>query len=517
MLSRWVKIGLVAAVVICIAAALFLTKYFPFSQKSVTESLLEVFPGDLQFEHFQVVYFPHPGCRAFGVTFRSRSRSSETPLVVTAQKLAIKGRWLDLMFRPHRVSRMFLDSLRVHVPVLGHAGEVASQASSADQTPSRITVGEVFADGAVLEVDRSDNKPPLLYDIHDLNLSSVSEKNGFSYTIAMHNAEPPGEIQSTGHIGPFVTGHPGQAPVSGTYTFGGADLAVFDGIAGFLSSNGSFRGSLAKMDVEGETDIPDFEVKSSGHAAPLQTDFRAAVDALNGNVTLDEVKAIYLKTTIAINGTIAHKPGWHGKFTSLDFRVTNGRIQDILQIFTKGHNHPAPMAGTTSFNAHVSVPPEGKTFLKELALDGNFEINDGRFEHPQTRKSVAMFSERARGNKKAGRSPDDADSQEEVTSYFRGHTTLRDGVATLTDVLFTVPGAEARMHGTYNLLNDKIDFHGTVQMQANASDTTTGIKSLFAKALDPFFKKKGGSVVPVRMDGTYEHPRFGLDLGPGKK
>jgi hypothetical protein len=35
--------------------------------------------------------------------------------------------------------------------------------------------------------------------------------------------------------------------------------------------------------------------------------------------------------------------------------------------------------------------------------------------------------------------------------------------------------------------------------------------------LDPFFKRKHGSVVPVKMDGTYDRPNFGLDLGGGRK
>jgi hypothetical protein len=54
-------------------------------------------------------------------------------------------------------------------------------------------------------------------------------------------------------------------------------------------------------------------------------------------------------------------------------------------------------------------------------------------------------------------------------------------------------------------------------MDANFSQSTSGLKSLFAKVLDPFFNKKHGSVVPVRMDGTYHNPHFGLDLNPIKE
>jgi uncharacterized protein YhdP len=74
-----------------------------------------------------------------------------------------------------------------------------------------------------------------------------------------------------------------------------------------------------------------------------------------------------------------------------------------------------------------------------------------------------------------------------VISHVNGHAVLRNGVATFSELSFTVPGANARMHGTYNLLNEKIDLHGTVKLDANFSQSTSGIKSLFAKVLDPLF------------------------------
>jgi hypothetical protein len=73
------------------------------------------------------------------------------------------------------------------------------------------------------------------------------------------------------------------------------------------------------------------------------------------------------------------------------------------------------------------------------------------------------------------------------------------------------------MHGTYNVLDGKIDFHGTVKMAAKISQSTSGVKSAFATMLDPFFDKKHGSVVPVEIDGTFHNPHFGIDLIPLKK
>jgi hypothetical protein len=90
---------------------------------------------------------------------------------------------------------------------------------------------------------------------------------------------------------------------------------------------------------------------------------------------------------------------------------------------------------------------------------------------------------------------------------------LAGGIATFSDLSFGVPGAQARLYGTYNLVNENIDLHGRMRVDTKISKTETGMKSFLLKALDPFFKKKKkGEVVPVHITGTYQHPRFGLDL-----
>jgi hypothetical protein len=72
----------------------------------------------------------------------------------------------------------------------------------------------------------------------------------------------------------------------------------------------------------------------------------------------------------------------------------------------------------------------------------------------------------------------------------------------------------AQIRGTYNLISEKIDFHGTLKTEAEISKTTHGIKSMMLKVLDPLFKSKpNGYLAPVKITGTYDHPEFGLDLG----
>jgi hypothetical protein len=102
---------------------------------------------------------------------------------------------------------------------------------------------------------------------------------------------------------------------------------------------------------------------------------------------------------------------------------------------------------------------------------------------------------------------------ETVLTNLQGRVVLEGGIAKFSDLSFGIPGADASMYGTYSLLDHKIDLHGRMRVDTKISKTTTGMKSLLLKAMDPFFKKKNkGEVVPVHISGTYEHPLFGLDL-----
>jgi hypothetical protein len=487
-----------------------LIRYFPFTEKNVEESLRETFPSVIGIERFETVYFPRPGCRAFGVTFRSGSGPPGSPALVTIQKLTIQSSYVDFLVRPHYIAKAYLDGLRVQVPPLGDAG-----AFKGGYTDSRITIGELIANGAVLEFARDGNQPARRFDIHELSLGSLSSRAGMSYRVAMRNPVPPGEIRSSGHFGPFHADDPGQTPVSGSYSFDGADLGVFGGVAGIVNSAGSFSGPLEKVSVEGTTDSRNFEVMRSGHAAPMSTRFRLEISALNGDVFLTSVDATYFSTAIHASGTVSDKEGWDGKFTSLDFTVRGGRIQDILRLFVS-ESRP-PMSGATNFQAHVTVPPEGKPFLKEVTLQGEFDIADGHFEKPSRQESVDDLSATARGDKTAKDNEKKNIPPEAVAAHAHSHASVRDGVATLPDLMFVIPGADARMHGTFDLLSEKIDLHGTVKLDSKFSQSTSGIKAVFAKILDPFLDKKHGSVVPVLVDGTYGKPHFGVDLNPIKK
>ena len=107
---------------------------------------------------------------------------------------------------------------------------------------------------------------------------------------------------------------------------------------------------------------------------------------------------------------------------------------------------------------------------------------------------------------------------ETVLTDLKGRVRLERGIAEFSDLSFGIPGAQARVYGTYDILNEKINLHGRMWVDTKISKTTTGMKSLLLKAIDPFFKKKKkGEVVPIHITGTYKHPQYGLDLTKPKE
>jgi hypothetical protein len=74
-----------------------------------------------------------------------------------------------------------------------------------------------------------------------------------------------------------------------------------------------------------------------------------------------------------------------------------------------------------------------------------------------------------------------------------------------------VPGAKKT---SYDLRRDALDFHGTLKLQAKASQTMTGWKRWALKPVDPFFAREGaGTFFRIQVTGTSRTPKFGLDHG----
>jgi hypothetical protein len=109
---------------------------------------------------------------------------------------------------------------------------------------------------------------------------------------------------------------------------------------------------------------------------------------------------------------------------------------------------------------------------------------------------------------------------EDVAANFKGNFRLRDANLTLSNLTFNVDGAQVALNGSYQLQEKEMDFQGRLFLDAPISKTTTGVKSLLLKAVDPLFGKRGGgkgSEVPIKISGSPSSPKFGIDMGKALK
>jgi hypothetical protein len=318
------------------------------------------------------------------------------------------------------------------------------------------------------------------------------------------NAVPPGEVTTAGEFGPWNEDELGATPVSGDYTFAQADLSHFKGISGTLSSVGSYKGTLGRLDVEGTTQTPDFTVGVAGNPVNLVTEFHAIVDGTDGDTRLVPVRAMVGETEILAEGGVIGHPGEQGKTVDLQVSVKGGRLEDILPLGVKGHT--SPMKGSLGFEARLIIPPENVDVIDKISIDGQFEINGASFTQPQIQEKVDELSRRA-----SGRSEKDA-TRSNVLSGLNGNFTLGKGIMSISDLSFAIPGASVHLNGQYGLQDDRLDFKGRLLLKAKLSQTTTGIKSLLLKIVDPFFRDDGITNLPIKITGSREKPSFGLNF-----
>jgi hypothetical protein len=510
---RKLAIVLASLFIFLAAFAFAIHHWWPFTKSAVTEDLREAADSEVTVRSFRETHFPFPGCVLEGVSFYHAS--DKTKPIISIDRLTIRGTYTGILAQ--RVGKITAEGMHVNIPAFGTGKKLQTHRS-------KITIDEIVANGATLEFARNDPADKAVhFDIYEATLKNVGWSGPMTYKVKVRNPVPPGDVSAEGKFGVWNESDPGSTPLSGDYRFEKADLSVFGGIGGQLSSTGKFSGKLAHIDIAGETQTPDFVVDSGGHPVSLTTKFNAYVDAITGDTFLNRVDADFLKTHLVANGSVAKSAHGEGKTAIIDFQSSHARIQDLLRLFVKANR--APMSGNITLQAQSELPPGDQPFFKKLKLSGGFGISGGTFS-PSTQKSIDELSAGASGKKKSGENQDrtkedkakedngkEVVDSETVLTDLKGQVNLSAGTAKFTNLTFNVPGAASRMDGTYNLLNKKVDLRGQLQVDSKISNTTTGGKAFLLKMMEPFFKKKReGEIVPVRISGTYEHPQFGLDI-----
>jgi hypothetical protein len=501
--SRRIKIGTLFALVVIGGATVLLLSRWPFTRDIVVKALQEKFSSTVEMTAFHGTYFP-PGCVAEGVTFR-RNSDRDDPPIATIQKLTIQGAYWEFFRTPKRVRLVRIEGLRMFVS--SGSERIGNAALPGSQAQSELIIDRIIADGAVVEFASSQSRTePLKFEIHKLTLNSVADDRSMSFRAALSNAKPPGEIRVDGQFGPLQPHDVGQTRFSGSYDFQRADLGGFSGIGGTLASNGKFNGVLEHIDIVGSTDTPDFQVKQSHHAVHLRTQFQGSVNGMDGDVYLQSVHAQLEQTSVVSHIEVAKKADSEGRTLSLGATELQGRIQDWLRLLSKAD--PPAFNGEMNFRVQVLVPPGKRSFIERVNLQGDFGIDAGSFVRSATQEKVDNLSQLAQGEKKG-------DDPASVVENLKGHVLINHAIATFSDLSFSVPGALAHLHGTYGLLTQQVNLHGTLQVDDKLSKGSRGVKSVLLKSVEPLFKKKNaGEIVPIKIGGTFSHPSYGLDVTP---
>jgi hypothetical protein len=229
------------------------------------------------------------------------------------------------------------------------------------------------------------------------------------------------------------------------------------------------------------------------------------VNGLNGDTVLNDAESRLDRTVIKSQGEIKGDSQKPGKAAHLHLSVNEGRIEDLLLLFTRSQQ--PSMTGAVDFQADLDLPP-GPGFLEKLELRGDFGMSDSRFTKPSTQAPINHLSKSAEGMSKK----EEKEDTRTVLSDIKGHVSTQNGIATLSRVSFMVPGAQASMSGTYNLLDKAVHLQGTLRTTGEISDTTSGLKAGFLKLISPFLKKHSVTVVPFKITGTAGHSTVALDL-----
>jgi hypothetical protein len=432
--------------------------------------------------------------------------AKNVPPLLQVSRMTLKGNILGLMRRRPVVDSVELDGLQISVPprrpgsspLLGR-----SDGNLAEEYP--VTIREIRADDALLLIlPRDPARAPREFRLHHLELRSVDLDRPATFSASLRNPVPAGEIETSGTFGPWNGDNPAATPVRGNYVFQHADLGTLKGLRGILRSTGKFSGPLDYLEVNGSTDVPNFSLRTSERPVALHTDFSAIVDGTNGNTILKHVAARFLRSRLDVDGEVVDKTPKHGRTISLNAVAAQARVEDFLVLAVD--SNPPVMTGTAKIHARVLVGEGSEDIIERLSLSGQFDISRAHFTSDETERKIDALSLKGQGR------PRDLPTGEPPTE-FAGLFRMTDGVVSFSKLNFDVPGASVALGGTYTVDSGELDFRGKLRLVATLSKTTTGVKSILLKPVDPFFKgRNAGTVLPIKITGNKANPSFALDF-----
>ncbi len=474
----------------------------------------ERFDADVTLDSLQLSLFPTPTVTGGALSVQHHGWNDSHPLIYI-RRFTADSSFIDLFLQEDQVHLVRLEGLEIYLPHRGNATsktireddeDIESGQPGSDRTRLRIGIQTIIANGTQLEIaPKEAGKDPMRFDIQQLTLHSVGSSQAMRFEAALRNPKPPGLINTQGRFGPWQKADPRATGLSGDYTFEGADLSVFKGIGGILSSTGSYGGVLQHIEVKGQTDTPDFVLRRKGTPVHLRTTFQATVNGMNGDTILENVDARFLQSEFICKGDVSRAENGKGRRVAL-YAVTgkSARMQDILQL-VMGDEKPAALTGNVQFQSKIVIPPEKEPVIDKLQLNGQFHLTAATFTSPKVNEKLATLSNRARGI--TARQQQEQSPQQTVASEMSAKFDLKNGTISLRPLSFRIPGATVNLNGTFNMPSRTMQLAGLFRMQSTLSDTQSGVKHWVLKPIDPLFEKDGAGVqLPFEVKGTQEQP-----------
>lgn len=514
---RWWIAGVALALlgVVALGVVVLYRWQMPRVREQLVSILSEQLGARVDLAELQVVLGREVQVVGRGLVLHHKTAGHGRPPLVRIAHFAIAVPVLAILRKPIHVNSVTIDRLEIFLPKRrpGQTPDAnkpmpnreASELHRALHGPSPVVIDVLRSTDATLAIESSKpDRAPRTFEIHDLVLTDAAFDRPVRFNARLTNPKPTGLITATGLFGPWAADQPSASPISGSYQFEHADLDTIKGIDGTLESVGHFSGALDQIDVKGTSTTPDFSLDIGGTPLSLSTTFVALVDGTNGDTTLHDVDARLANTPIKAKGGILHTPGRRGRTVVLQATIDKGQLPDVLRL-ALGDEGPF-MDGLLSLRSLLNLPPGESRVVDRLELDGEFTIEGLRFASDAVQDKVDDFSRRGRGR------PRDVAIQN-VASTMRGGFKLKDGVLRFSRLRFGVRGALVQLTGYYVLRGGALDFRGSVRLEARASQTMTGWRSLLAKAVDPLLAKDGaGTVLPIKITGTAKQPKLGVEV-----
>ena len=515
-MTRARRLLLVGCLLLIVGVAVFLSwamRATPHVRDRVVEALNQRFESQVELQSLDAAVFPSPRVGGTGLALRHKGRTDVPPLISIARFDASAG-VMGLTRRPLHLNTIVLQGLEIRVPPGGLSAMTNDDKADAEPhqdhaaAESPILIDRIESRGARLEIiSGRPGRLPRIFEIDDLVMSDFGDAQGSRFVAGMTNPVPRGRIETSGVFGPWHADKPALTPVRGEYVFKDANLDVIKGIGGILTSVGNYSGVLERIEVEGQTETPDFSIDIAGQPVPLKTRFKAIVDGTNGDTYLERVEARLNNSTILARGHVIRTEEVKGRRVALDIRLDGARLEDLMQLAVKS-TRPA-LVGRVDLATKFVLPAGDGDVIDRLQLDGTFRLAQARFTSLNVQQRITTLSRRGRGEE-----TDEGAESERVVSNLRGRFTLRNANLSFAELTFAVPGSTVRLSGSYNLRSQAMNFTGDLLTDATLADMTSGFKSLLARVAQPFFRRPGGgSRIPIRIVGTRSKPEFGLDMG----